>query len=75
MKDTGLSVTLAGLEIPSQCHVQGLSARPDGLTRLVEGQVEDYDSQQELAGAAFLIVVAFGGFVSLVVAICWTIAT
>ena len=31
MKDTGLSVTLAGLEIPSQCHLQG---------RLVEEQVE-----------------------------------
>jgi hypothetical protein len=62
VKDTGLSVTLTGLEIRSQCHLQG---------RLVE---EDCDPLQELAGAAFLIVVAFGGFVSLVVAICWTIA-
>jgi hypothetical protein len=74
MKDTGLSVTLAGLEILSQSHVQVLSARADGLTHLGEGQVDDYDPQQELAGAAFLIVAAFGGFVGFVVAICWAIA-
>jgi hypothetical protein len=73
MKETGLAVSLAGLDIPSQCHVQGLFARADGLTHLGT-QVEDYDPQQELAGAAFLIVAALGGFVSFVVAICWTIA-
>ena len=55
----------AELDIPCQ----GPLCRADGLTEIVER----YDPHEELAGAAFLIIAAFGGFVSLVVAICWTI--
>jgi len=66
MKNSSLAVTLARLDISSQ----GLLRTADGLTEIVER----YDRQEELAGAAFLIVAAFGGFISFVVAIWWTIA-
>ena len=55
----------AELDIPSQ----GPLCRADGLTEIVER----YDPHEELAGAAFLIIVAFGGFVGCVVATWWTI--
>ena len=63
MKDTRLTVAPVELHTPSQ----GPLCRADDLTEIVE----PYD---QLAGAAFLIIVAFGGFVSCVVAIWWTIA-
>jgi hypothetical protein len=37
-------------------------------------QWEDYDPDDELGDAAFLIVVAFASFVTVVSAICWTIS-
>ena len=70
MKDTGSTVTLAQLDLPSQCRVQGLLSEQTAQPEIVES----YDAREELAGAAFMIMAAFGGFVSLVVAICSTIA-
>jgi NaMN:DMB phosphoribosyltransferase len=67
MKDTVLTVTLAELDNPSS---QGPVCTADGLTEIVE----QYDPHEELTGAAFLIIAAFGGFVCLAVATCWTIA-
>lgn len=69
-RDTGSTVTLAQLDLLSQCRVQGLLSERKALPEIVER----YDAREELAGAAFLIIAAFGGFVGLVVAICWTIA-
>jgi hypothetical protein len=69
MKETGLTVTFAAPTIRSQCA--GLLPRTDTLTDL---QWEDYDADDELADAAFLIVVAFGSFVIFVSTICWMIS-
>ena len=75
------ATTHQAVTVPILCkknlQLQSLISRPkarfaeraDGLTEIVERD----DTHEELAGAAFLIIAAFGGFVSLLVATWWTI--
>ena len=71
MNKAGLTLTA----IRSTCAVQDLLPRANCLTDLGMGKVQTYDPEDELAGAAFLIVAAFGGFVCLLPALIWVIAS
>jgi hypothetical protein len=73
MNKTGLTLTVTGFAIPSTCAVQDLLPRADSLTDLGTEKVQDYDPKDELAGAAFLLVVAFAGFVCVLPALIWVI--
>ena len=75
MNNTGLTLTETRFAIPSTCAVQDLLPRTDSLTDLGPGKVQDYDPEEELAGAAFLIMTSLASLVCLSAALIWVIGS
>ena len=74
MNKTGLTMTATGFAVPSTCAVQDLFPRAESLTDLGR-KVQDYDPEEELAGAAFLIMTSLASLVCLLAAVIWVFAS